>query len=570
MEHQLAISRKAVTCLVCCLFAPCLSYCGRTSTTTAPARGPAISKAVSPSTVVSGNPKPPPARISEHARIVPLALISVPHRFSVLGLGAITDSKVQRSATSPLPVRIEANVDGIGVPAIAGARSFPKVPLGAGGVPPDTNGAVGTHQYVQAVNSFIAVFDKQTLTFGDPVPLDVFFRPGQVRDYIRTKLAPITNTAKKPTQCMLENDGDPVVEFDSLAKRWVITQFQETSGHSECIAISQTDDALGYYYRYEFSLPAYNDYPKIAVWPNAYYVTYNMPYGARVCAYERQKMLQGAPSPHQICYQLQQVFQGLLPADFGGGPPPNASSPEYFVSLASDNQSLLLWKFSPNWKNPSLSTFGKGPYYAPNVTIPVAPFVQACQNQDCIPQKTAAEQLMPISDRVMYRFFYRRFQNHEVLLLNDTVDPNGAASAIRWYEIRDPSGTPVVVQQGTYSPDSNSRWIGSLAMDKLGDIAVGYSVSGSGLNPSIAITGQTASDPRNGQLRAERSIVHGAGAESGTDRWGDYSAMSIDPIDNCTFWYTQEYIGLGTGLQYIGKVLGGWNTRIVKFRFRGC
>jgi hypothetical protein len=569
MQRQETILRRVTRSLICCLSTACLASCGHPATTSAPT-GPLISKAVSASAAPSHVPRLPPARISEHARIVPLALIPVPRRFSVLGLGGITDSKVQRSATSSLPVRVEGNVNGIGVPAIAGAAGFPTVPLGAGGVPPDTNGAVGTRQYVQAVNSFIAVFDKQSLTFGDPVPLDVFFRPGQIRDYIRTKLAAITNNGKKPTQCMLENDGDPVVEFDSLAKRWVITQFQEASGHSECIAISQTDDALGSYYRYEFPLPAYNDYPKIAVWPNAYYVTYNMPSGARVCAYERQKMLQGAPAPRQICYQLQPVFQGLLPADFSGGTPPNASSPEYVVSLNSDNQSLLLWKFSPNWKNPAQSTFGKGPYYAPNATIQVAPFVQACQNQDCIPQKSVADRLMPISDRVMYRLFYRHLQNHDVLLLNHTVDPNGAKSAIRWYEIRDPAGAPVVVQQGTYSPDGNSRWIGSLAMDRVGDIALGYSVSGSGINPSIAITGQTARDARNGTLRAERSIVHGAGAESGTDRWGDYSAMSLDPIDNCTFWYTQEYIGLGTGLQYIGKVLGGWNTRIVKFRFLEC
>lgn len=418
--------------------------------------------------------------------------------------------------------------------------------------PPDTTGAAGSTQYVQWVNESYAVFDKAT---GALV------------------LGPVGGSALWNGfggGCETNNDGDPIVQYDKVANRWVLTQFSvTTTPYLQCVAVSTTSDATGSYNRYAFAYTDFNDYPKLGVWPDGYYITFNMfrrgkTYsGPRVCAYDRNAMLNGAAATQQ-CFQLATSQASLLPSDLDGSIAPPAGSPNFLVSRATN--ALNLWKFHVDWANTANTTL-TGP-----TSIPVATFTQACPvNASCIAQSGTSNKLDSLGDRLMHRLAYRTFADgHEALLINHSVEVNATShqTGIRWYELRNPSGgtvagaTPVVYQQGTYAPDASFRWMGSAAMDKVGNMAVGYSTSSSSMFPAIRFTGRAPSDPA-GTLQAESSIIAGGGSQTGTlHRWGDYSSMSIDPVDDCTFWYTTEYL----------KASGtfNWSTRIASFKLTGC
>jgi hypothetical protein len=407
--------------------------------------------------------------------------------------------------------------------------------------PPDTEGTVGATQYVQWVNESFAVFDKSTgaLVLG-PV-------------------AGNTLWSGFGGGCQTNNDGDPIVQYDKAANRWVFTQFSvSTTPYLQCVAVSQTSDATGAFYRYAFPEPNFNDYPKLGVWSDGYYISFNMFngnnfVGGRTCAFDRTAMLAGQAAT-QICFQLSTLYGGLLPSDLDGSTPPPAGSPNYFVAF--DTNSLDLWKFHVDFATPANSTL-TGP-----TNIPVAAFNAACSGGGtCIPQSGTTQQLDSLADRLMYRLAYRNFGDHESLVVNHSVTA-GSSVGIRWYELRSPGGTPTVYQQGTYAPDSNYRWMGSIAQDKVGNIAVGYSVSSSSMHPSIRYTGRVPTDPL-GTLQGETTILAGAGAQTGgLSRWGDYSAMTVDPTDDCTFFYTNEYL----------KANGtfNWSTQIASFKFPSC
>ena len=360
--------------------------------------------------------------------------------------------------------------------------------------------------------------------------------------------------------CDNNNDGDPVVLYDKLADRWVMSQFSVSSSpYLQCIAVSQTSDATGAWYRYSFQYSNFDDYPKMGVWPDGYYETFNMFnsagtfIGADVCAYERKKMLAGL-SATQVCFQQSASVGGVLPSDVDGINPPPAGSPNYMLNFGSN--SLNLYKFHVDFATPSNSTFS-GP-----TVISVAPFTPLCASTGtCVQQPSPGNKLDSLGDRLMYRLAYRNFGAHESLVVSHSVVA-GTSGGVRWYEIQNPSGTPVVAQQSTYAPDSNYRWMGSVAMDQDGDLAIGYSESSNSVYPSIAFAGRLATDPV-GTLQAETVVVSGGGSQSGgVTRWGDYSSMTVDPVDDCTFWYTQEY-----------KQAGGtfnWNTRIANFKFTNC
>ncbi|HEX8118646.1 MAG TPA: hypothetical protein VF521_15330, partial [Pyrinomonadaceae bacterium] len=327
--------------------------------------------------------------------------------------------------------------------------------LGTGGgytpnaAPPDTNGAIGATQYVQWVNEAFAVYDKQTgARLSGPTNGNQLFQ-----------------ALGATHQCAVTNDGDPVVQYDKANDRWVLTQFAVTNGTTkgfyECIAVSQTSDATGAYNLYAFKQPNFNDYPKVGVWADGYYVTYNMFSGntftgARLCAYDRAKMLTGAAATEQ-CFQLSSAFGGVLPADIDGHTAPPAGAPEYFVSFGSN--SLNVWKMHTDWTTPASSTL-TGPS-----TISVAAFSQACAGGTCIPQGGTTQKLDSLADRLMFRLAYRRFADgQEAMVLNHSVNPGtGPLSGVRWYELRITSNTPSLFQQGTYAVDSNSRWMGSIA-----------------------------------------------------------------------------------------------------------
>ncbi len=422
--------------------------------------------------------------------------------------------------------------------------------------PPDTNGAVGATQFVQVVNTAFAVYDKTSgaIAAGFPKAINTLwsgFGGG----------------------CQTNDDGDPIAQYDKAAGRWLIAQFSvSTTPYLECVAVSTTSDATGSYARYAFSYGTtqFNDYPKIGVWPDAYYATYNIFNngqtfaGAKVCAFDRNSMLAGAAATQQ-CFQLSTSFGSLLPSDLDGTLAPPAGSPNFLLNFGTN--SLNLWKFHVDWTNTANTTL-TGP-----TNIPVASFSEACSGGTCIQQPNTSNKLDSLADRLMYRLAYRHFADgHEALVVNHSVFVSGnrksQVDGVRWYELRNPtggtmaSGTPIVYQQGTFSPDSTSRWMGSIAMDKNGDIALGYSASSGSVFPSIRYTGRVPTDAL-GTMEAETTVLAGTASQTGTlHRWGDYSGMTVDPSDDCTFWYTNEYIPTNGSFN--------WKTHIVSFKFSGC
>jgi hypothetical protein len=448
------------------------------------------------------------------------------------------DTALQTSAVTAPTVGNVASFDGVG----QGAFGF--TPNAA---PPDTNGAVGATQYVQWVNESFAVFSKAGVLLAGPTAGNTLFQ---------------ALGATHP--CAVHNDGDPIAQYDKLANRWVLTQFSVTSGSTQgfwqCVAVSQTSDATGAYnlYAFNYGTVQFNDYPKLGVWPNAYYVTYNIFNngatfaGSKLCALDRTSMLSGQPAT-QICFQLSNAFGGVLPADVDGTTAPPAGSQEYFLNFGTN--SLNLWQVSNlNFTN------GTGTITGPS-NLPVAAFAAACNGGTCIPQLGTNQRLDSLADRLMYRLAYRNFGDHEALVVNHSVTV-GTSVGVRWYEIRSPGTTPTVFQQGTFAPDATFRWMGSAAMDHVGNMAVGYSVSSTAINPGIRFTGRAPSDPL-GTLGTELTIQDGTGSQlANLNRWGDYSSISVDPVDDCTLWYTTEYL----------KANGtfNWSTRIANFKFAGC
>jgi hypothetical protein len=454
------------------------------------------------------------------------------------------DGAAQTSTSGPkFAPTFQGGVDGVGKGFTGPQGSFT-----VQYAPPDTVGAVGTTQYVQVVNVGLAVFDKtsnKTPIYG-PVPTSTLW-------------------SGFGGQCETDNDGDAVVVFDKAAQRWIISQFAVgTTPYLQCVAVSQTSDATKGWYRYAFSYGSvFPDYPKMGVWPDAYYETFNMFTGntfsgSKLCAYDRSKMLTGAAATQQ-CFQLSSSFGGVLPSDLDGSTAPPSGSPNFMLNFGTN--SLNLWKFHVDWGTPANTTL-TGP-----ASIPVASFTPACNGGACIPQPGTHQALDSLADRLMFRLAYRNFGTFQSLVVNHSVQigsgKRNVYSGVRWYELRDPNGTPTVFQQGTFAPDTNFRWMGSIAQDKLGNIAVGYSVSSSSVAPSIRYTGRLVNDAA-GTLQAEASLFAGTGSQSGQnlDRWGDYSAMTVDPSDDCTFWYTNEYL----------KATGAfnWSTRIGSFKFATC
>jgi hypothetical protein len=417
----------------------------------------------------------------------------------------------------------------------------------SGWVAPDTNGAIGPTQFVEFLNGVWAVYNRTNgnLLLGPEKDNHVWQGFGGV--------------------CETNNNGDPIGQYDKQAGRWVLTQHAvppDGEQAYQCVAISVTSDATGAFYRYAFPLPLNDlpDYPKISTWVDGYYYSADefllsnlqQEIGPYVCAFDRTSMLQGLDATSQ-CFQLAPIYLSLLSSDWDGTTPPPTGSPAYFMSLGSN--SLNLWQFHVDFANPANTTF-TGP-----VVLPVATFTEACGDGGvCIPQPGVKQKLDSLGDRLMYRLAYRNFGDHESLVANHAVEANGEVG-IRWYEIRSPGLNPVVYQQQTSAVRGANRWMGSIAMDHLGDIAIGYSGSSSKLYPSVRVAGRLASDPLN-ELKREIIVLTGGGAEDGSYRWGDYNSLLIDPLDDCTFWFTAQYFP--TNGSY------NWNTHITSFSIPAC
>ncbi|CAG0937081.1 Xanthomonalisin [Thermoflexales bacterium] len=411
--------------------------------------------------------------------------------------------------------------------------------------PPDTNGEVGPNHYVQWVNLHFQIFNKSGVSVYGPAAGNAIW-------------------SGFGGPCETRNDGDPIVLYDQLADRWVMTQFTAANPYGECVAISTTGDPTGSYYRYffQFSTSIFYDYPKLGVWTDGYYLSDNRFgtvsfQGASAIALERDKMLLGQAARY-VEFKTSTSYGTLLPADLDGSTLPPTGSPAFFAEIGST--ALRLWKFKVDWANTANSTF-TGP-----TNMTVAAYNQLCSStRSCIPQPGTTVKVDGIGDRLMHRLAYRNFGTHESLVVSHNVNAasSGTKAGVRWYEVRNPNGTPTIYQQGTYSPDSDHRWMGSLAMDRDGNIALGYSVSSASTYPSIRYTGRLASDPLGTLPQGETNAITGSGSQTGSgSRWGDYSAMSVDPVDDCTFWYTTEYFAT-TGT-------APWRTRIVAFKFPSC
>lgn len=421
--------------------------------------------------------------------------------------------------------------------------------------PPDTVGDVGPDHYIQMINfsggSEVRIYDKNGVLLAGPIALDTLGTGGNCANGL----------------------GDPIVLYDELADRWFLSEFS-SSGNQLCVYISQTNDPITTsWYRYAFTAPNFPDYPKYGVWPDAYYVSSNEGNSPPVYALDRANMLAGQAATMQRFTGTGLAgfpFEAFTPADHDGDATPPANSPGYFMRHRDDeshtpgsnnpNEDYIeVWALDVNWVTPASSTFML------IETIPVAEFDSSLcglVSFSCVPQPGTSTQLDPLREVVMFRLQYRNFGTHEVLVGNYATDVNGADRAgVRWFELRKSgAGSWSLFQEGTYAPgtDNHGRWMGAIAMDGSGNIALGYNVSSSTQFPSLRYVGRLASDPPGTMPQGEALLVAGV-ASNASNRYGDYAAMSVDPADDCTFWFTGEY-----------NAASQWSTRIGTFRFDEC
>ena len=455
--------------------------------------------------------------------------------------------------------------------------------------PPDPNGEVGPNNYVEAVNLTFAVYDKSGNRLLGPVDTGTLWSGFAVPD-------------------CTDPSGDPVVIYDQFTDRWIISQFT-TSGLADdgsfngkpfynCVAISQTGDPTGAYYRYAFvtsqagsTSTFFPDYPKYGNWTDSYVLTSRDfgsqdEYGISVYGLEKNKMVNGLPARSVHFFidgnnpaLLPLVGDGLLPADIDGKQKPKTDTAIPIVGTQDDGggygatfDALNIWDLNVKWN--ALA----GASLTLNTQLPTAPFdsIFPCTPtaRDCLPQPgiTNPAQYLDIlsyRQRPTYRLAYRNFKDHESLVTSQSVEATPGVAGERWYEIRRVGGVYSLYQQGTYAPgDGVHRWMGSVAQDKKGDMALGYSVvNGTNVFPGIRYTGRLAGDPLGQMTLGEGTIINGSGVQTTTNsRWGDYTDMTVDPVDDCTFWYVNEYYPVsGTAIDS-----RPWHTRIASFRLPGC
>jgi hypothetical protein len=462
---------------------------------------------------------------------------------------------------------------------------------GPGGYNPgDPNGDIGLTQYVQAVNLRLAVYS----------------RAAPHSTLARLTNAQFWNGLSGPDGgglCATSPWGDPSVQYDRLADRWVYSEFAfdvDGTGNPvapfvQCVAVSSSPDATGTWYRYAFqvSTTKFPDYPKLGVWSDGYYLSYNQFdmttgafAGAGALALERSKMLNGSAAQARY-FDLESVNPGLggmLPATMEGTnlPPaaPAGAADELYLQSLDDlnntNDRLQVWAFHVDWSAPVT-----GSHFYPVADLPVNTFSSAfgcvdalnTPTTDCILQPQTTKMLDEVAavvqdgsaviPQLMYHLDYvRDLGGTQHMVATQTVNAGSNQAAVRWYELRNAAGTWSVGAQGDYVPDGDSRFMSSGGIDNSGELAIAYSVTGSTTYPSLRYTGRLPGDAPGAMSIAETSLLTGSLSQTDSNRWGDYSSLSLDPIDLCTFWYTGQYVGATTG--------GAWRTRIGAFNFSTC
>jgi hypothetical protein len=440
--------------------------------------------------------------------------------------------------------------------------------------PPDPVGDVGPNHYVEMINLAFAVYDKQGNALTGPTKIGDLWRGFAIAD-------------------CTDASGDPIVVYDQLRDRWLLSQFT-TRGptYYNCVAISKTGDPTGAYFRYAFSAgPFFPDYPKYGVWTDSYILTTRdfgptVEYGISVYALEKKKMVQGDPNARAVQFFLDSavvpialIGDGLLPPDLDGTgkPPEGAGAP---VVGTQDNggpygasfDALNIWELEVVWNanaTASLVLATQLPVAEFDSIFPCAPTSRDCLPQPGVANPTQKLDILSYRQRPTWRLAYRHFGDHESLVTNQSVEARPAIAGVRWYEIRRVDGAYSVHQQGTFAPaDGVHRWMGSAAMDRLGNIALAYSVvNGLDVFPGIRFTGRLAGDPSGVMSLGEAVIVNGSGVQTTMNsRWGDYTSLNVDPRDDCTFWYVNEYYTAAGQ----ASSAAGWQTRIASFRLPGC
>ena len=474
--------------------------------------------------------------------------------------GVAVDPVLQNRFFGPPAVNYTIGLDFLGV-----GNGFPGYTVPD--APPDTNMAVGDTQIIQWVNVSFAIFNKfnGAIEAGPILGGDLWAALG----------GPCVG-----------NSGDIIAQWDNAAHRWLLAQNVFVSPYYVCIAVSSGPNALGSYYLYQFPVPGngFPDYPKWGRWNTTWAQTMNNfgPggggfVGPEVCLYERSKLLAGSAA-RQVCFQLSAQDDSLLPADIDSPTSPPSTECQFFIGSLGNvtNHQLSLYSACIDWLHPSLA-YMTGNHNSQLTNV--ATYSGSCGGGFggiCVPQKGITDKLDSLGDRLMYRFAY--FNDpvggggnpKQHWYVNHDVEASSGQIGVRWYEfqasqiaITPPALMTGPFQQGTYAPDSNYRWMGSIAADINNDILVGYSLSSSTVYPSIEVAGRTKNDAVGaGNLEAELSVVAGTGSQPDTsNRWGDYSAMRLDP-DGCTFWYTTEY--------YMLTQRFDWSTQIANIKFAGC
>lgn len=448
------------------------------------------------------------------------------------------ERKKQRNDFNHHPVLNEAALlEADGALQTGYAKSGGRAPLQSwngqnGGAPPDPTGAAGPNHYVQAVNTSYRVFSKTGQGLSGALQLSTLW-PGS------------------------NSSGDPIVLYDRHADRWFISQF-DFSPNRMLIAVSETNDPLGSYYGYEYTFAQFPDYPKFSIWWDGYYFTSNS--NKTAVAFERDKMLAGDPSAQMIALTApsngSNFFTSVLPADADGPLPPNGT-PCYFFNLEDNawgnpQDQIRVYEMTTNWTNPGNTTV------VSSQTLQTATFNTALGSGfDNIAQPGSNQKLDAVSEILYFRAQHTRWTNHNSVVLCHVVDVGGDQAGVRWYELRDANdGNWSIYQQGTYSPDDGNRWMASIAMDDLGNIGMGYCHNDvpNSIHAGLRFTGRWANDPLGVMTLGESIAITGTAAQTGLNRYGDYSHMSIDP-DGSTFWFTGEYLGAG----------GNNRTRIFSF-----
>ena len=437
-------------------------------------------------------------------------------------------------------------------PAITVLQNFDGIPAD-GVAPPNTIGKAGATQFVQWVNNKYAIYDKNT---GQQV------QPPQPGNSLWKKLG---------GPCATMNNGEPMVEYDKAAGpggRWVLAQLALSDPAYYCFAVSQTTDARGSFYLYAFPFPAgmKPNTPRLAVWTDAYYASFNIqqvgkPAAPMVVAYDRSHMLLGQTALGPVSRQPA-ARTNFLPADFDGTRQPSGE-PDFYVEGGASTY-LSLWQFRVDFANPNNSSFTH------TATLPFSVFSVGCSRNPpvwgnpVIPQPNTSALLLAHPEQLMYRLAWRNVNGTEHLVANETVilSSSPVVAGVVWFDIVNPATNPALAQYAPVSDPAISYWIGSLAQDKDGDIALGFNASSPSLYPSVEIAGRLASDPPNTMSQPE-FLVEGGGAQANTSKWGSHADMSLDPSDDCVFWFTAEYVK--TTQQGFD-----WSTRIGSFRFNAC